>query len=94
MPLNQQHQLSILQDILKNQQLDCCGTVAECQQMQRLIQSLLGYSQNTPEIEDTLLAVYSYSQHGKNAKNLEQHISAHKDDLSIWINSISDYNLT
>ena len=40
MPINQQHQLEVLKDILVNHQSDCCGTVSECEQLERLIQSL------------------------------------------------------
>ena len=32
MPINQQHQLEVLKDILVNHQSDCCGTVSECEQ--------------------------------------------------------------
>lgn len=94
MPLTSQHQLTILQDILKNHQLDCCGTVSECQQMERLIQSLLANQQIDEQIKTTLLNVYSYSQHGQYAKNMDQHITEHKDDLTMWIDDIDGYNLT
>ncbi|MEH7583434.1 YtzH-like family protein, partial [Priestia megaterium] len=29
--------MNILKDILSNHQSDCCGTVAECEQVERLI---------------------------------------------------------
>lgn len=35
MPLNAEHQMNILKDILSNHQSDCCGTVAECEQVER-----------------------------------------------------------
>lgn len=94
MPLNEQHQLTILQDILKNHQLDCCGTVSECQQLERLIQSLLGNDNVDQQIKNTLLDVYTYSQNGQNTKNMDQHINQHKEELSMWIDSIDNYNLT
>ncbi|WP_458412177.1 YtzH-like family protein [Schinkia sp. CFF1] len=94
MPLNEQHQLSILQDILTNHQVDCCGTVSECQQIQRLIKSLLVNQQVDEQIKNTLLDVYQYSQHGQNTKNMDVHITQHKDNLSAWIDEIGNYNLT
>lgn len=94
MPLNEQHQLSILQDILTNHQVDCCGTVSECQQIQRLIKSLLVNQQVDEQIKNTLLDVYQYSQHGQNTKNMDVHITQHKDNLSTWIDEIGNYNLT
>ncbi|HHY72632.1 MAG TPA: hypothetical protein GX497_05310 [Bacillus bacterium] len=94
MPLNEKHQLSILQDILTNHQLDCSGTASECQQMERLIQSLLGNQQVNEQMKNTLLDVYNYSLHGQNAKNMDEHITEHKNNLSMWIDDISHYNLT
>lgn len=94
MPINEQHQLTILQDILKNHQLDCCGTVSECQQLERLIQSLLGKDNIDQQIKNTLLDVYTYSQNGQYTKNMDQHINQHKEELSMWIDSINHYNLT
>jgi len=94
MPLNGQHQLSILQDILTNHQVDCSGTVSECQQIERLIQSLLSNQQVDEQMKNTLLDVYNYSQHGQNAKNIDEHIIQHKDNLSMWVDNINNFNLT
>ncbi|WP_102345239.1 YtzH-like family protein [Bacillus sp. Marseille-P3661] len=94
MPLSEQDQLSIIQDILKNHQYDCCSTVAEYQQMQRLIQSLMGHDGLSAELKNTLMDVYSYSQHGQNSSNMNDHINEHQGDLTSWINSIDDFNMT
>ena len=41
MSLNYQHQYSIVTDILTNHSEDCCGSVAECEQLGRLVKSLI-----------------------------------------------------
>lgn len=41
MGLNRQHQLQLIKDILTDHQLDCCGTVAEYEQVGRVIQLML-----------------------------------------------------
>lgn len=94
MPLNEQHQLTILQDILKNHQVDCCGTVSECQQLERLIQSLIGNQQVDEQMKNTLMDVYNYSLHAQNSKNMDDHINQHQDELSMWIDDLGSYNLT
>lgn len=91
MPLNEHHQLTIIQDILTNHQLDCCGTTAECQQVERLIQSLLE-KQVDENIKSTLLDVYNYCQHGQYTKDLNEHIHQNQENLSLWIDNINNYN--
>ena len=41
MPLSHEHQMSLLKDILTNHQTDCCGSVSECEQVERLVKSLM-----------------------------------------------------
>ncbi len=94
MPLNEQYQLSLLQDILRNHQIDCCGTVSEYEQMQRLIHSLQGHKQVNNEMNNTLVDVYNYSLQGQNADNIDDHILKHKENFEQWINNLNDLNLT
>ena len=44
MPLQYQDQVNLLKDILTNQQTDCCGSVSEYEQLERLIKSLMANS--------------------------------------------------
>lgn len=88
MPINHSHQIDILKDILSNHQLDCCGTVAECEQLERLVQSLLVNPTIEQNVKDVLTNVYTYSQTGKNTQHLENHITDHQDQLSSWIADI------
>ena len=41
MPLSHHDQMTLLKDILNNHQVDCCGSVAECEQLERLVKSLM-----------------------------------------------------
>lgn len=92
MPLQYQDQLNLLIDILKNHQEDCCGSVSECEQLERLIKSLMtnaNMDQNNLQVLDQ---VYSYSQNGKNSSDLDQHIESHQDQLSQWVDNISQFS--
>jgi hypothetical protein len=92
MPLNHEHQMSILKDILTNHQSDCCGTVAECEQMERLIKSLMVNDSINTETKSMLNDVYSYSQSGKQSSNLDQYISDHQQQISQWISGMDSFS--
>lgn len=89
MPLNQQNQLELLKDILRNHQLDCCGSVSELEQLERLVKSLMTDSNLNNEV---LEQIYSYSQNGINSNNLDTHIEAHQQQLSQWVNDMNQFS--
>lgn len=91
LPLDYNHQVSILKDILSNHQMDCCGTVAECEQLERLIKSLMTNSNIHSDLKNVLSSIYTYSQSGKNSNNLESHINSHQQQLTQWIDDINQY---
>jgi hypothetical protein len=92
MPLNHEHQMTILKDILTNHQSDCCGTVSECEQLERLIKSLMANDNVTSEMKSMLNDVYSYSQAGKYSSDLDQHISDHQEQISQWIGGMDSFS--
>ena len=92
MPINQQHQLEVLKDILVNHQSDCCGTVSECEQLERLIQSLLANDSISSDAKAMLNDVYSYSQSGKSSSNLDNHISNNQEQLTQWIAGMDNFS--
>ena len=92
MPLNHEHQLTILRDILMNHQSDCCGTISECEQLERLVQSLLTNDQVTDDVKSMLNDVYYYSQSGKYSSDLDQHITNHQNQLSQWVTDFNTYS--
>ncbi|AIK36640.1 hypothetical protein COM13_23690 [Bacillus pseudomycoides] len=92
MPINQQHQLEILKDILVNHQSDCCGTVSECEQLERLIQSLLANDSVNSDVKTMLNDVYYYSQSGKYSPDLDNHISNNQEQLTQWISGMDNFS--
>lgn len=89
MPLNQQYQVELLKDILSNHQLDCCGSVSELEQLERLVKSLLADNSLN---NDVLEQIYSYSQNGINASNIDNHIESHQQQLSQWVSEINQFS--
>ena len=55
MPLSHEHQISLIKDILNNHQTDCCGSVAEYEQVERLVKSLYSQYEYNDEVKNTLL---------------------------------------
>jgi predicted Zn-dependent peptidase len=92
MPINHEHQLALLKDILTEHSLDCCGTVSECEQLERVIKSLLGNDNINDNVKGMLQEIYSYSQGGKYSGDLDQHISNHQSQLSQWISDFDQYS--
>ncbi|MBP2241458.1 hypothetical protein J2Z40_002021 [Cytobacillus eiseniae] len=91
MPISQQDQLNLLKDILSNHQTDCCGSVSECEQLERLVKSLLMNPTIDSQAKAVLEEIYYYSQSGVNATHLDNHIELHQNELSSWVNDINQY---
>nr|WP_295970975.1 YtzH-like family protein [uncultured Bacillus sp.] len=92
MPLQYSDQVNIIKDILMNHQTDCCGSVSECEQMERLIKSLLDNFNMNQTNKNVLEQIYHYSQGGKNSTNLDQHIESHQQQLSQWVDDIEQFS--
>ena len=88
MPLSHQDQVTLLKDILNNHQTDCCGSVAECEQLERLVKSLMVNNQIDQNVKNVLQEVYDYSQHGTYTADLDQHILSNQNNLSNWVHHI------
>lgn len=88
MPLGQQDQLNLLRDILSNHQTDCCGSISECEQLERLVKSLMVNGNIDQNTKIVLEEIYEYSQHGINASHLDNHIESHQRELSQWVQDI------
>lgn len=89
--LSHRDQLTLLTDILYDHQTDCCGSVSECEQLERLVKSLLVNPAVANDIKQTLTDVYSYSQAGKYAQHLDDHIEAHQNKLEEWVYQLNTY---
>ena len=92
MPLSHEHQVTLLKDILTNHQSDCCGSVAECEQLERLVKSLMVNTQVDQNVKNILQEVYQYGQHGAETADLDQHISSNQENLSQWVNDIDQFS--
>lgn len=92
MPLSHGHQVTLLKDILNNHQTDCCGSVSECEQLERLVKSLMVNNQIDSNVKNILQEVYQYSQHGAQSADLDQHILSNQENLSQWVNDIDQFS--
>ncbi|MFJ5715890.1 YtzH-like family protein [Neobacillus novalis] len=92
MPLSHDDQVTLLKDILNNHQADCCGSVAECEQLERLVKSLMVNTQVDENVKTILQEVYQYSQHGAETADLDQHILSNQDNLSQWVSNIDQFS--
>ena len=92
MPLSHGDQVTLLKDILNNHQTDCCGSVSECEQLERLVKSLMVNNQIDGNVKNILQEVYRYSQNGAQTSDLDQHILSNQENLSQWINDIDQFS--
>lgn len=92
MPLSQENQLNLLKDILYNQNMDSSGSVAECEQVERLVKSLMINADIDQNVKTILKEIYEYSQKGIGSPDLEAHITSHQDNLSQWVDDIDQFN--
>lgn len=92
MPLDHQDQVNLLKDILSNHQTDCCGSVSECEQLERLVKSLMVNSNINNDVKTVLQEIYDYSQSCINTGNLNQHIETNQQRLSDWVSGIDQFS--
>ncbi|WP_226673608.1 YtzH-like family protein [Rossellomorea aquimaris] len=92
MPLNSQNQMQLLSDILSNHSTDCCGSVSECEQVERLVKSLMVNADIHENVKPVLQEIYQYSQSGISSSDLSNHITTNKDNLSQWVTDMNSYS--
>ncbi|MGM7702428.1 YtzH-like family protein [Pseudalkalibacillus sp. Hm43] len=85
MPLQVTDQLSLLMDILRSHQLDQCGSSSECQQIERLTNSLLQNPQTPLELRETLTSIQAYSRTGSTSPSVDQHVVGYHNELTQWM---------
>ncbi|WP_339228563.1 YtzH-like family protein [Oceanobacillus sp. FSL K6-2867] len=94
MTLSVNNQLTLLYDILDEQQADCCASVSEYEQIIRLVESMIKNNSITNEQLLKLLPdIYYYGRQGVSAQNLPDHITAHKKNMDDWINALKQSTL-
>ncbi|QQZ11455.1 YtzH-like family protein [Heyndrickxia vini] len=89
MPLSHLDQITLLKDILNNHQVDCCGSVSECEQLERLVKSLMTDPHINDSVKSVLQEVYDYSQNGQYTQHLNSHIESNQENLSQWVDQMN-----
>jgi hypothetical protein len=91
MTISSSDQIGLLYDILNNHKVDCCGSISECEQIQRIIQSLLHDPHVSSDIKSTLTDIHQYSLKPKSNNDLDHHIQLHNNHITNWLSSIESY---
>ncbi|MEQ6378580.1 YtzH-like family protein [Bacillaceae bacterium S4-13-58] len=94
MPLTHQHQLQVLTDILKEQSEECCATVAEYEQIERIAKELMAnadFSQQEAVMQQ-LENIYSYAQQGKGSPNPNELATAYQQEIENWVQEVDPAN--
>ncbi|MET3697219.1 YtzH-like protein [Bacillus oleivorans] len=90
MPLNRLDQINLLKDILSNHTADCCGSVTECEQVERLVKSLMAQHNLDGNVIALLEEIYNYSQEGIQSSNLDSHITTYQPKLTQWVEEMNE----
>ncbi|MBM7554916.1 YtzH-like family protein [Thalassobacillus pellis] len=92
MPLTVNDQLNVLYDLLSEQCEDGCGTIAECEQIARLVHSLQAKLDDDAyhDFRSQLPAIYKYSSNLHSDDQFEDHIISNQANLKQWTNALSE----
>lgn len=94
MTLTINNQLTLLHDLLDEQNIARNGSTAEYQQIGRIVKSIIGKSNISDEqLLQLLPEIYKYGKQGENAQNALEHIIANKENINNWISAIQATNL-
>ena len=89
MQLNYRDQLMLLKDILSEHESECCGSVAEYEQLERLIRSLMANAEVNDQLKQSLETIYTYCQNRKNSSDITDFIASHQGQLTQWLEDIN-----
>lgn len=94
MTLSVNDQLRLLHDLLDEQMIDSSGTIAEYQQIKRLIQEMMAKNKITDEqLLQLLPEIYNYGRQGEIAQSSPEHITSNIENIENWKNAIQQTNL-
>jgi|SRR5690625_1022015 len=94
MTLSVNHQLMLLHDILDEHHLDHSASVAEHQQIKRIVQTILANNSiSDNQLLELLPEIYNYGQKGESSQDQPDHITSHQNNLESWISAIRQTNL-
>lgn len=89
MPLNYNHHIQLLSDIIRNHSYDNCGTSSECQQLHRLANMLMQDTNIDASTREVLQNIRDYGLTGSNHEQLTDHITANSGSFNGWIDSLN-----
>ena len=93
MPLTTKDQMNVLYDLLSEQAEECCGSVSEYQQIQRLARSLLSKkATNNDDFLQMLPQIYDYGRDGEATEDDNQYVTSNQAQLNEWVHSIQNIN--
>lgn len=94
MTLTIQNQLTLLHDLLDEQITDKSGSIAEYQQIKRLVQTMISKNYITDgQLLNLLPEIYNYGLRGEIAQCLTEHIVSNEENIEIWKNAILETKL-
>ncbi len=94
MTLSVNDQLRLLHDLLDEQMIDSAASIAEYQQIKRLIQKMIAKNKITDEqLLQVLPEIYNYGRQGEIAQSLSEHITSNMENIENWKNAIQQSNL-
>jgi len=94
MTLSVNDQLRLLHDLLDEQMIDSSGSIAEYQQIKRLIQEMVAKNKVTDdELLQLLPEIYNYGRQGEIAQSSTEHITSNKENIESWKSAIQQTTL-
>lgn len=94
MTLSVNDQLRLLHDLLDEQMIDNTGSIAEYQQIKRLIKEMIAKDKISDEqLLKLLPEIYNYGRLGEIAQSSSEHIMTNTDNIENWKNVIEQFNL-
>ena len=89
MTLSVNDQLRLLHDLLDEQMIDSTGSIAEYQQIKRLIQEMTAKNKISDEqLLQLLPEIYNYGRQGEIAQSSSEHITSNVDNIESWKSAI------
>lgn len=89
MTLSVNNQLMLLHDILDEHHVDRSGSVAEYQQIKRLVQAIITKDSIADEqLLQLLPEMYDYGKRGESAQNQPEHITSYQNNIESWLSAI------
>ena len=93
MTLTIKDQLTLLHDLLDEQMIDSSGSIAEYQQIKRLVQAMVANNKiNDKQLLQLLPEIYNYGRQGEIAQSLPEHITTNLENIENWKSAIQQTN--